>query len=125
MMQAASDIFLGWTKGQVEVNRSYYWGQLRDMKGSAAVESMAPLALGFYAQTCGWTLAGRMPAREIRSRSPNTWVRATCSTGRSTTWPSGTPTRTSSTIRCSRRRSDPDGWKRSKANEHRVVAVQL
>ena len=34
MMQAASDIFLGWTKG-VDVNRHYYWRQLRDMKGSA------------------------------------------------------------------------------------------
>jgi uncharacterized protein (DUF2252 family) len=57
MMQAASDIFLGWTRGQVEANRSYYWRQLRDMKGSAEVESMAPVALGFYARTCGWTLA--------------------------------------------------------------------
>jgi uncharacterized protein (DUF2252 family) len=57
MMQAASDIFLGWTRGQVEVNRSYYWRQLRDMKGSAEVESMTPVALGFYARTCGWTLA--------------------------------------------------------------------
>jgi uncharacterized protein (DUF2252 family) len=57
MMQAASDIFLGWTRGQVEVNRSYYWRQLRDMKASAAVESMMPVALGFYARTCGWTLA--------------------------------------------------------------------
>jgi uncharacterized protein (DUF2252 family) len=57
MMQAASDIFLGWTRGQVEVDRSYYWRQLRDMKGSAEVESMAPFALGFYARTCGWTLA--------------------------------------------------------------------
>jgi hypothetical protein len=57
MMQAASDIFLGWTRGQVEVTRSYYWRQLRDMKGSAEVESMALLALGFYARTCGWTLA--------------------------------------------------------------------
>ena len=57
MMQAASDIFLGWTRGQVEVTRSYYWRQLRDMKGSAEVESMTPLALGFYARTCGWTLA--------------------------------------------------------------------
>jgi hypothetical protein len=30
---------------------------LRDMKGSAAVEAMGPVALGFYARTCGWTLA--------------------------------------------------------------------
>jgi uncharacterized protein (DUF2252 family) len=57
MMQAASDIFLGWTRGQVDVERSYYWRQLRDMKGSAVVEAMAPLVLSFYAGVCGWTLA--------------------------------------------------------------------
>jgi uncharacterized protein (DUF2252 family) len=56
MMQAASDIFLGWTKG-VDVNRHYYWRQLRDMKGSADVEAMAPVGLNFYAGICGWTLA--------------------------------------------------------------------
>jgi len=56
MMQAASDLFLGWTKG-TQANRFLYWRQLRDMKGSAAVEAMAPEALGFYASMCGWTLA--------------------------------------------------------------------
>jgi uncharacterized protein (DUF2252 family) len=56
MMQAASDIFLGWTKG-LDVKRHYYWRQLRDMKGSAEVEAMAPLGLNFYAGICGWTLA--------------------------------------------------------------------
>jgi uncharacterized protein (DUF2252 family) len=56
MMQAASDIFLGWTRG-TETSRHYYWRQLRDMKGSAEVESMAPFALSFYAGICGWTLA--------------------------------------------------------------------
>jgi uncharacterized protein (DUF2252 family) len=56
MMQAASDIYLGWTKG-VDVTRHYYWRQLRDMKGSAEVETMAPLGLGVYARICGWTLA--------------------------------------------------------------------
>ena len=56
MMQAASDVFLGWTKG-VEENRHLYWRQLRDMKGSAVVEAMAPASLGFYAGACGWTLA--------------------------------------------------------------------
>ena len=56
MMQAASDIYLGWTKG-LDVNRHFYWRQLRDMKGSALVESMTPLALTFYARICGWTLA--------------------------------------------------------------------
>jgi uncharacterized protein (DUF2252 family) len=56
LMQAASDIYLGWTKG-VEANRHLYWRQLRDMKGSAVVETMSPLILGFYAGICGWTLA--------------------------------------------------------------------
>ena len=56
MMQAASDIFLGWTKG-ADVQRHFYWRQLRDMKGSALVETMAPIALTFYARICGWTLA--------------------------------------------------------------------
>ena len=41
MMQAASDIFLGWTKG-VQENRYLYWRQFRDMKGSAVVETMVP-----------------------------------------------------------------------------------
>jgi uncharacterized protein (DUF2252 family) len=56
MMQAASDIYLGWTKG-VEANRHLYWRQLRDMKGSVVVESMPPANLEFYAGLCGWTLA--------------------------------------------------------------------
>jgi uncharacterized protein (DUF2252 family) len=56
MMQAASDIYLGWTKG-LDVRRHFYWRQLRDMKGSALVEAMTPLALTFYAGICGWTLA--------------------------------------------------------------------
>jgi uncharacterized protein (DUF2252 family) len=56
MMQAASDIYLGWTKG-VQDNRFLYWRQLRDMKGSADVELMKPYGLAFYANACGWTLA--------------------------------------------------------------------
>jgi predicted alpha/beta hydrolase len=56
MMQAVSDIFLGWTKGQ-DRTRYYYWRQLRDMKGSAEIETMTPAGLGFYAGICGWTLA--------------------------------------------------------------------
>jgi uncharacterized protein (DUF2252 family) len=56
LMQAASDIYLGWTKG-LDEHRHFYWRQLRDMKGSAIVEAMTPFALTFYARTCGWTLA--------------------------------------------------------------------
>jgi uncharacterized protein (DUF2252 family) len=56
MMQAASDIYLGWTRG-VDVTRHFYWRQLRDMKTSVAIEAMTPLGLSMYAQLCGWTLA--------------------------------------------------------------------
>ena len=56
MMQAASDIYLGWTKG-MDVRRHFYWRQLRDMKGSALVEAMIPAGLTYYARICGWTLA--------------------------------------------------------------------
>jgi uncharacterized protein (DUF2252 family) len=56
MMQAASDIFLGWTKG-VQEGRFLYWRQLRDMKGSADIESLQPFGLEYYARQCGWTLA--------------------------------------------------------------------
>ncbi len=56
MMQAASDIYLGWSKG-AQANRYFYWRQLRDMKMSATVETMQPFGLNFYAGLCGWTLA--------------------------------------------------------------------
>jgi uncharacterized protein (DUF2252 family) len=56
LMQAASDIFLGWTRG-VQANRYYYWRQLRDMKASAEVELMSPVGMTSYARMCGWTLA--------------------------------------------------------------------
>ena len=56
MMQAASDIFLGWSTG-LDVHRHVYWRQLRDMKGSFDIEAMLPLGLTYYAGICGWTLA--------------------------------------------------------------------
>ena len=57
LLQAASDIFLGWTRGVFQADRYYYWRQLRDMKGSALVERMSPFGMRFYARMCGWTLA--------------------------------------------------------------------
>jgi uncharacterized protein (DUF2252 family) len=56
VMQATSDIFLGWTTG-VDTSRSFYWRQLRDMKGSAEVESMTPRMLQRYGTLCGTALA--------------------------------------------------------------------
>jgi hypothetical protein len=55
LMQAASDIFLGWLRGTG--GRDFYSRQLKDMKGSANVEGMSPDELVLYAGLCGWTLA--------------------------------------------------------------------
>ena len=58
MMQAASDICLGWTKGLgADAQRSFYWRQLRDMKGSVDIDTLHPVGLTGYARNCGWTLA--------------------------------------------------------------------
>ena len=59
LMQAASDIMLGWLKmtGVDGVERDFYIRQLWDGKGSALVELMEPDALAAYAEICGWTLA--------------------------------------------------------------------
>src|SRR5215210_6504273 len=55
LMQAASDIFLGWFRGTA--GRDFYWRQLKDMKGSANVETMSSDELLIYAGFCGWALA--------------------------------------------------------------------
>ncbi len=56
LMQAESDIFLGWSVGGWS-GHAYYWRQLYDMKGSADVAKMSPRMLKTYANLCGWTLA--------------------------------------------------------------------
>ncbi|MFG2793050.1 DUF2252 domain-containing protein [Streptomyces sp. NPDC048419] len=55
LLQAASDIFLGWMSGPQ--GRAFYWRQLRDMKGSADVAGMNPADLLGYARLCGTALA--------------------------------------------------------------------
>ena len=57
VMQAASDPFLGWATGTGARGREFYVRQLRDMKGSAAIETMPPERLARYGQLCGATLA--------------------------------------------------------------------
>ena len=57
LMQAASDAFLGWVTGTGTHRREFYVRQLRDMKGSAAVESMTAARLALYGELCGATLA--------------------------------------------------------------------
>jgi uncharacterized protein (DUF2252 family) len=60
LMQAASDIMLGWVRAKGVDDgrqRDFYVRQLWDWKGSARVESMDPRALTAYAEICGMTLA--------------------------------------------------------------------
>jgi uncharacterized protein (DUF2252 family) len=59
LMQAAGDIFLGWNHmdGADGVERDFYVRQLKDMKGSAMIETMDPVRMGNYTEVCAWTLA--------------------------------------------------------------------
>ncbi len=59
LMQAASDIFLGWQRvdGIDGVQRDFYVRQLWDWKASANIETMDPKLFAIYAGMCGWTLA--------------------------------------------------------------------
>jgi uncharacterized protein (DUF2252 family) len=59
LMQAASDIMLGWIRVRAfdGVSRDFYMRQLWDAKASALVEAMNPLAMTVYAELCGRALA--------------------------------------------------------------------
>jgi hypothetical protein len=59
LMQAASDIFLGWLRapGIDGEWRDFYLRQLWDWKTSADVETMRPADMAEYGRMCGWTLA--------------------------------------------------------------------
>ncbi len=60
LMQASSDIFLGWQRTEAGLDgkqRDFYVRQLRDWKFSLAVETMVPRDMQTYGALCGWTLA--------------------------------------------------------------------
>jgi uncharacterized protein (DUF2252 family) len=59
LMQAVSDIFLGWVRvqGFDGQTRDFYLRQLRDWKGSAEIGVMVPKGMRAYGELCGWTLA--------------------------------------------------------------------
>ena len=60
LMQAASDIFLGWLHVESGIDgkeRDFYGRQLKDWKGSAEIEQMVPSGMSAYGRLCGWTLA--------------------------------------------------------------------
>jgi uncharacterized protein (DUF2252 family) len=54
LMQAASDIFLGWSS---DSGHDYYVRQFRDMKGSVNLDAMTAAGFASYAEICGQTLA--------------------------------------------------------------------
>jgi uncharacterized protein (DUF2252 family) len=65
LMQASSDIFLGWQRaevGQDGKQHDFYVRQLRDWKYSIAIEDLVPRSTRIYGELCGWTL-GRAHAR--------------------------------------------------------------
>jgi len=60
LMQATSDIFLGWLRVDSDLDekpRDYYGRQLKDWKGSAEIDQMDARGLATYGKLCGWTLA--------------------------------------------------------------------
>ena len=117
LMQAASDIYLGWTKG-LDVRRHYYWRQLRDMKGSAAGRGDAAVRAHLLRRHLRVD-AGPGP-RPVRGPGRHRRIprrRATRSTNRSPTSPSATPTRTSRTTSSSPPRSDPGSSPSLRASE--------
>jgi uncharacterized protein (DUF2252 family) len=60
LMQAASDIFLGWQRSQIDPDgrpHDFYVRQLRDEKFSADIEAMTAAGMRAYGELCGWTLA--------------------------------------------------------------------
>ncbi|PWI41300.1 DUF2252 domain-containing protein [Streptomyces sp. ICBB 8177] len=59
LMQATSDIFLGWERvqGIDGHQRDFYIRQLRDWKGIAETETMPPARMALFGRACGATLA--------------------------------------------------------------------
>ena len=59
LMQAASDILLGWLPalGIDDQKRDFYVRQLWDGKRSVDVDTLPPEGLAIYGHVCGWTLA--------------------------------------------------------------------
>jgi uncharacterized protein (DUF2252 family) len=60
LMQASSDIFLGWQRNEAGLDgrqRDFYIRQLRDWKFSVEIALLRPEGLQMYGALCGWTLA--------------------------------------------------------------------
>ena len=115
MMQAASDIYLGWTEGRARRPVLLLAAAARHegvRRGRADVAARASRSTRDCAAGRSHALT-RAPGTP--SRSPPTWAGATRSTGPSPTSRHATPTRTSTTTKPSSRPCAQDGWRRSRA----------
>jgi Uncharacterized protein conserved in bacteria (DUF2252) len=98
LMQSASDIFLGWLRG--EDGRDHYIRQLRDTKMTALIEAWDFRDLRAYGRL--------MPDRETPRGLRATWVPIQPLTTLFVSSRSNTPTRTNVTTEPSSRRSGKD-----------------
>ena len=105
LTQAASDIFLGWTRIE---RRDYYVRQLRDMKRSVSIDRLSPEELTQYAGACGEALAGGHARQVTGSRSVRTSDAQTPLTARSLSSPSPTQIRPTATTHLLPRRRAPE-----------------
>ena len=104
LMQAQSDIFLGWTRvpGPDKVNRDFYVRQLKDWKWSAPSSSWSQQEWRSTPACAAGPWPGHTPAPVTASPWPPTSAAPTGSTRPSPTSPKPTPTRTNATTPPSR-----------------------
>ena len=100
LMQAASDIFLGWQRVR-DIDghtRDYYVRQLHDWKGAAEVETLRVQGATLYARVCGATSPALMPVPVTEWASHRTWASVTTSIVPSPTSHQHTRIKTSGTM---------------------------
>ena len=123
LMQASSDIFLGWLHVESGLDgqaRDFYGRQLKDWKGSAEIEQMNPKGMAAYGRLCGWTLA-RAHARSGDRIAIAAYLGAgPASTAPSSSSPVPMPSRTSATTRRSPRRSRQAGSPPKQASKSEI-----
>ena len=130
LMQAESDIFLGWTRVSNPldgIDRDFYVRQLKDWKFSVPIELMIPQGMTLYARLCGATLARAHARSGTASRWPPTSAARTSSTRPSPTSPKPTPTRTNATTPRSRpplRRAKPKSPPRSNTERRSAYPIR-
>jgi hypothetical protein len=110
LMQASSDIFLGWQRAQADLDgkqHDFYVRQLRDWKYSIAIEVLVPGGMRIYGELCGWTLA-RAHGRSGAPSRPTSAV-PTSSTGPLPGSRASAPIRTNGTPNPSSTPSPQDG----------------